>query len=73
MTQIQNIIIKYNKIIFKISFINNSTNLMFYNFFFLSSDFGCIKKKDYNLLVTLLAFYFNLMLKRVRKNKKIFK
>ena len=38
----QNITKKYNKIILKISFINNFTNLKFYNFFVLNSDFGCI-------------------------------
>ena len=36
---------KYNKIIFKISVINNFTNLRFYNFFVLSSDFCCIQEK----------------------------
>ena len=45
MKKIQNIIKKYNKLIFKISFINNFTNLKFYNFFVLSLDFGCIQKK----------------------------
>ena len=45
MKKIQKIIKKYNKIIFKISFINNFTNLKFYNFFILSSDFGCIQEK----------------------------
>ena len=56
---------KYNKIVFIISFINNFINLKFYNFFVLSSDFGSIqkKKKYYNLLVTLLTFYVNLILK----------
>ena len=44
MEKIQNIIKKYNKIIFKISFINNFTNLKFYNLFVLSSDFGCIRE-----------------------------
>ena len=34
MQKIQNMIKKYNKIIFKISFINNLTNLKFYNFTF---------------------------------------
>ena len=43
--KIQNIIKKYNKIISKISFINNFTNLKFYNFFALSSVFGCIQEK----------------------------
>ena len=42
MIKIQNIIKKYNKIIFKISFINNFTNLKFHHFFILSSDFRCI-------------------------------
>ena len=61
--KIQNIIKKYNKIVFKISFINNFTNLKFYNFFVLSSDFGCIQRKnDYNSLVTLLTLYVNLIL-----------
>ena len=64
MKKIQNIIEKYNKIIFKISFIDNLTNLKFYNFFVLSSDFGCIQKKNYyNLLVILLKFYVNPIVK----------
>ena len=46
MKKIQSIIKKYNKIIFKISFINNFTNLKFYNFFVLSSHFDRIKKKS---------------------------
>ena len=62
MKKLQNIIKKYNKIIFKNFFINNFTNLKFYNFIVLSSDFGCIKKNDYNLLVTLLKFNVNLNL-----------
>ena len=41
MKKIQNIIKKWNKIIFEISF----TNFKFYNFFVLSSDFGCIQEK----------------------------
>ena len=45
MKKIQNIIKKYNKIVFKISFINNFTILKFYNFFVLSSDFCCIQEK----------------------------
>ena len=45
MKKIQNIIEKYNKIIFKISFVNNFTNLKFYNFNVLSSDFGCTQEK----------------------------
>ena len=44
MEKIQNIIKKYNKTIYKISFINHFTNLKFYNFFVLSSDFDCIFK-----------------------------
>ena len=45
MKKVQNIIKKYNKIIFKISFINNLANFEFYNFFVLSSDFGSIQEK----------------------------
>ena len=45
MKKIQNIIKNYKKIIFKISFIKNFTNLKFYNFFVLSSNFGCIQEK----------------------------
>ena len=65
MKKIQNIIKKSNKIIFEISSINNFTNLKFYNFFVLISDFGRIEEKiiRYNLFVTLLTFYVNLILK----------
>ena len=45
MKKVQNIIKKHNKIIFKISFINNLANFEFYNFFVLSSDFGSIQEK----------------------------
>ena len=45
MNKIENIIKDYIKIIFKISFINNFTNLKFYNFFVQSLDFGCIQEK----------------------------
>ena len=43
--KLQDMVKKYNKIIFKISFINNFTNLKFYNFFVLSSEFGYIQEK----------------------------
>ena len=43
MKKIQNIIEKYNKIIFKISFINNFTNLKFSNFFVLLSKSESVK------------------------------
>ena len=45
MKKIQNIIKKYDKIILKIFFINNFTNLKFYNFFVLTSDLTALKKK----------------------------
>ena len=50
MKKIQKIIEKYNTIIFKISFINNFTNLKFYNFFVLSSEFGCIQEKIVHMM-----------------------
>ena len=47
--------------------------MKFYNFFVLSSDFGCIQEKnDYNLLLTLFTFYVNLNLKWVTKSLKVF-
>ena len=45
MNKIQKNSKKYNKIIFKISSINNFTNLKFYNFFVLNPDFGWIQEK----------------------------
>ena len=54
MKKIQNIIKKYNKIIFEISFINNIKNLKFYNFFVLSSDFVCIQEK----IITIPLLYY---------------
>ena len=45
MENIPNIIKNYNKIILKISIVNNFKNLEFYNFFVPSSDFGCIQEK----------------------------
>ena len=58
MKKIQNI--KYNKIIFKISFIINFTNLKFYNFFVLSSDFGCIQEK----MITIFTYYITVILRK---------
>ena len=53
-----------NKIIFKISFMNNFTNLEFYNFFlFWVQILVHSRKKDNNLLVALLTLYVNLILK----------
>ena len=45
MGKVQNITRNYNKIIFNISFINNFTNLKFYNILLLNSNFDCIRKK----------------------------
>ena len=70
--KIQNIIKKNNKIIFKISFMNNLTNLKFYNFFVDLRFWFHSRKNDYNLLVILLTFYVNLILKLIKKSKKIF-
>ena len=51
--EIIQIIEKCNKIIFKISFLNNFTNLNFYYFFVLSSDFGYIQGK----MITFLKIF----------------
>ena len=54
MKKIQYIIKKYHKIIFKISFMNNFTNLKIYNFLVLSSDFGCIQEK----MITIYSIHY---------------
>ena len=64
MEKVQNVIKKYNKIIFQISFINNLTNLKFYNFFRSELRFWLhSRKNNWNLLVILLTFYVNPILK----------